>query len=388
MRALPCGTKISRLTYDVMRTLLESELTMSIIRKIITFVVAAIVACSNPTSARDSRKQPQQPSAQRPAPGLEIGELRLTKVTDGDTIRVDGLDASLRLLGFDAEETFKSQADRRAFEAGWQTYAQAKRGSSPRPVKFATPLGEQAKEFAKHFFEGVDKVRLERDHPSEIRDRYNRYLAYVFAKKNGQWVNYNVEAVRAGMAPYFPKYGQSRRFHREFIAAEEEAKQHQLGIWAPDAMSYPDYPEREAWWAARGEFVAQFRTESEADTNYVDISHADALDRLEALVGKTVVVLGIVDEVYLGDHAKASERAPTRVTLGRQLGSDFPLIFFDKAVFETSGIAAWKGEFVTVTGVPSIYENKHTHAKQLEIVIDRASQIRLSPVPPSAAVVP
>ena len=34
-----------------------------------------------------------------------------------------------------------------------------------------------------------------------------------------------------------------------------------------------------------------------------------------------------------------------------------------------------------MTGVPSLYENKHTHQKQLQIEIDRASQIELSPVP-------
>jgi hypothetical protein len=31
--------------------------------------------------------------------------------------------------------------------------------------------------------------------------------------------------------------------------------------------------------------------------------------------------------------------------------------------------------------VPSIYESKRDHKKQLQIVVDRASQIRLSPVP-------
>ena len=49
-------------------------------------------------------------------------------------------------------------------------------------------------------------------------------MAYAFAEKNGVWVNYNIEAVRAGMTPYFSKYGFSRRFHKEFLAAEEEAK--------------------------------------------------------------------------------------------------------------------------------------------------------------------
>ncbi|HEY5946072.1 MAG TPA: thermonuclease family protein, partial [Kofleriaceae bacterium] len=304
-----------------------------------------------------------------------IGEFKVTKIVDGDTINVDGLDSSLRLLGIDTEETFKSDNDRRMFDAGWQQYVVAKRGSSPRPVKFATPLGEDAKEFAKHFFADADKVRLERDHPAEIRDAYRRYLAYVFVNKNGTWVNYNVEAVRAGMAPYFPKYGQSRRFHAEFVAAQDEARKAKRGIWADNVMSYPDYDERLVWWNARGAFVESFRTEAGDKASYIDISHWDATQQLENLVGKEVNVLGLVADVRIG------EKGPTRVTLSRQQFSDFPLVFFDPDVFVQSGVAAWKGEYVWVTGVPTIYENPHTKKKTVQIVIDRASQIRLSPVP-------
>ena len=74
---------------------------------------------------------------------------------------------------------FKHAEERQAFNAGWDEYKKKMRGSSPRPVKFATPLGEDAKAWAQSFFEGVDKVKLERDHPGEIRDYYGRYLAYV-----------------------------------------------------------------------------------------------------------------------------------------------------------------------------------------------------------------
>ena len=56
--------------------------------------------------------------------------------------------------------------------------------------------------------------------PGEIRDRYDRYLAYVFAEIDGKWVNYNVECVRAGMSPYFMKYGYSQRFHADFVAEQ------------------------------------------------------------------------------------------------------------------------------------------------------------------------
>jgi endonuclease YncB( thermonuclease family) len=346
---------------------------------VLTFV---LVACSS-----EPTRHPPEPAQKSvtplEAPNLTIGEFTMDRVVDGDTIRVEGLDSSLRLLGFDAEETFKHDRERRSYQAGWDQYKIAARTGKDgkrllRPAKFATPMGDSARDWAVAWFAGVDKVRLERDHPAEIRDRYNRYLAYVFANKNGVWLDYNVEAVRAGMAPYFPKYGRSRRYHQDFVAAEAEAKAAQRGIWQPGAQAYDDYPEREAWWAARGEFVDRFRGEAEGNggkPNYIDLTHADALSTVEAMLGKEVVILATVGEVYVG------EQGPTRVMLARAQKSDFPLIFFDENVFRTSSIAAWKGEWVRVTGVPSLYENPHTHAKQLQIVIDRASQIELSDVP-------
>lgn len=335
----------------------------------------ASLSCAPVGGKRYTRKLAQKSLQKLEAPGIVVGEFHLTKVVDGDTIKVDGLDSSLRLIGDDTEETFKNENDRRGAEAGLEQYMKDKRGSSPRPVKMATPMGEQAKLWAKHFFEGVEKVRIERDHPAEIRDRYNRYLAYVLANKNGTWMNYNVEVVRAGMSPYFPKYGNSRRFHAEFVAAQDEAKAAKRGIWAPGMPGYPDYPEREAWWSARGNFVDEFRKEGEGKANYIDITHWDALDQLEANVGKEVHLLGTIGDVRIG------EKGPTRVTLSRRLFSDFPLIFFDRDVLGTSGVSEWKGEFVVVTGIPTMYENKHTHKQQLQIQIDRASQIKLSPVP-------
>jgi endonuclease YncB( thermonuclease family) len=343
--------------------------------RLLAVFLAMLVACTPGPSERYNRKKAQTSLARLETPGVVIGEFKVTKITDGDTIRVDGLDSALRLLGIDSEETFKSESERREFEAGWQQYMAAKRGNRPRPAKYATPLGMDALEWAKKFFAGADKVRLERDHPSEIRDRFNRYLAYVFVNRNGTWVNYNVEHVRAGMSPYFAKYGQSRRFHDEFVKAQAEARAKKLGIWADGVMAYPDYDERLAWWDARGAFVEQFRKEAEGKPNYIDITHWDATKRLEELVGKEVHVLGTVGDVRIG------ERGPTRVTLSRQMFSDFPLVFFDRDVFVQSGLAQWKSEFVVITGTPTVYENRHNKRKQVQIVIDRASQVRLSPVP-------
>ena len=156
--------------------------------------------------------------------GMVIGEFPISKIIDGDTIAVAGLDSTLRLLAMDAEETFKNAQDARDADADFEQYLKAKRGGSARPTKAATPLGEAAKKFAVEFFKGVRLVRLERDNATEIRDRYDRYLAYVIVTRDGKELNYNVEAVRAGMSPYFTKYGYSRRFHADFVAAEKEAR--------------------------------------------------------------------------------------------------------------------------------------------------------------------
>ena len=346
--------------------------------KSLVVLVALVTACTPVGGQRYTRKEAQKSLKRLETPGLVVGEFKITKVTDGDTVRVDGLDSSLRLLGMDAEETIKNEQDRRAIEADFAQYLKDKAAKTNRPVKVATPMGEEAKHYAQDWFKDVTTVRIERDHPAEIRDRYNRYLAYVFAQKNGTWVCYNIEAVRAGMSPYFPKYGYSRRFHNEFVAAQDEARNNKRGIWAPGVAGtkgYPDYPAREAWWNARGAFVESFRNEGKDKPNYIDLTHWDAMKRLEEYVGKEVVVLSTVDDVRVG------ERGPSRVNLGYRMFEAFPLIFFDRDVLGTTGLSDWRGEYVTVTGIPTFYENKHTHKKQLQIQVDRASQIKLSKVP-------
>jgi len=301
------------------------------------------------------------------ADDLVIGDFPLVRVVDGDTIRVEGLDNSLRLLGLDAEETFKHAKERRAYAAGWASYVAGVRGDARRPVKFATPMGDEAKAWAEQFFAGVKTVRLERDDADEIRDRYNRYLAYVLVERDGKWLNYNVEAVRAGMAPYFPKYGRSRRYHAQFVKAEAEAKAAHRGIWDPSKQAYPDYPEREAWWAARGAFMDDARA-----AGAIDLTHEHAEQQLEAKVGTVVDVVATV--------GKIREGKPVRVMLdGRH---DLPVIFFDKQLFEDSHLAAWQGEYVVIHAAPRRY---HGH---LEVVVERLDQIRFSELPRASAQAP
>ncbi len=304
---------------------------------------------------------------------LELGEFPIagaSAVLDGDTIKVNGLAASLRLLGIDTEETFKKDSERVAFGAGWEPYKKAMRGNSPRPVKFATPLGEDAKHYAQAFFEDVHQVRMERDHPGEIRDFYNRYLAYIFAKKNGVWVNYNVECVRAGFSPYFMKYGRSRRFHAEFLEAEKEAREAQRGIWKPGAMAYPDYDERLKWWAEREAVVTRFeKAAAENPENSIALTRWDAMLRLENKVGQEVTVLGSVSDIKYSEG-----KGPSVVKLARTRTSDFDIVFFDRDVLLASGVQFKKSEFVQVRGTVQKYKSDRGWDK-LQMVVTLAGQV-------------
>ena len=311
--------------------------------------------------------------------GLEMGVFPLKQgaIVDGDTIKVGGLEESLRLIGLDTEETFKSEKNKREYEEGWAVYWAKKSEGHSRPIKIATPMGEEAKHFAQDFFKGVRRVKLERDHPKEIRGRYNRFLAYVFAERDGKWVNYNVEAVRAGMTPYFTKYAYSRRFHEDFVEAQEEARAAKRGIWSDAEGHYPDYPRRLEWWNARADFIAEFEREARGHSDMVVLTHFDAPQRLEALLDREVEVLATV-----GDIKPREGKAPARVMLSRRLFADMPLIFWDEEVLAQSGIEAYKGEFVRVKGLVTAYTNKYTGKTVLQIEVRMPRQVRLPPYSP------
>jgi endonuclease YncB( thermonuclease family) len=314
-----------------------------------------------------------------PQTGLILGSFPLTKVIDGDTIRVDGLDASMRLFGLDTEETFKRKNEWREFDKGWARYLAEAQAKTKHPVKIPTPMGEEAKKFALKFFKGVNSVELERDHPKEIRDFYNRYLTYVFVVKDGKRLNYNVECVRAGMSPYFTKYGISRRFHQEFVDAQNEARAARRGIWDPSKQHYPDYDRRLEWWNRRGEYIKAFEQDAEGKKNWVVLTHWDAMDRLGDLLGREVVVLGAVGDIR---HSKTG--GPTKVVLSRRRTASFPLIFFDRQVLEDSRVESAKGEYIRAHGVVAKYRNKYTGRDELQIMVTLPSQVEIEVVSPAA----
>jgi endonuclease YncB( thermonuclease family) len=309
--------------------------------------------------------------------GLVLGVFPLAPnaVVDGDTIKVAGLDASLRLLALATEETWKSTKDYKLYERlGFERYLEVKQESTSGLYKGATPLGMDAKDYAQDFFRGVTHVRLERDHPKEIRGRFGRFLTYVFVERDGQWVNYNVECVRAGMSPYFAKYGYSRRFHDEFVQAQREAMENQVGIWDPRRDHYRDYDVRLRWWNGRGDFIEAFEKRAAEREDHIVLTHWDALDQLARAEGQEVWLLGTV-----GSIRPAQGNAPTRVLLSRRMFSDFPLVFFDERVYERSGIRDVAGEFVVVRGTVTSYTFKGNRrkrgSKQLQVVVRNPAQV-------------
>lgn len=351
-----------------------------------TWIVATLAGCSHDATAENSSEKAAKPAAQaepardreaKPdveAEGLLIGFHRpaANPIIDGDTIRLEGIEGSIRLLSIDTEERFHGEAERRAATKDFDAYLKKRRGDSKRPLKPGTPLGEQAAEFARAFFDGADTVRLERDDPKEIRGRFGRLLAYALVQKDGRWTTYNVEAVRAGMSPYFTKYGYSHRLHNDLLDAEAEARKAKRGIWNPETKGYGDYDERKAWWNARADFIRAFEHEATGRSDRVLLSHWDARERLEASLGKEVAVMSTVDRVQ---HFKGL----VRVSLAMTSGKMFPVIFFDKGVFEKSGIADYVREPVSVRGKVTLYE-KGSY-RTLQIVVDDPGQITLPKLP-------
>ena len=364
----------------------EDRSTSSSKKLLIAFLACAVVglgtlACSgcaaDSETRRYTRKQAQKSLSKLEEPGLIIGDFKLAAnaVLDGDTVKVEGLDTTLRLLGIDTEETFKNRDDRRAAGDDFDKYLRDKRGSRNRPAKAATPMGEEAKKWAKKFFAGVSEVRLERDHPREIRGVYGRYLSYILVEKDGIWQNYNVECVRAGMSPYFTKYGYSRRFHEQFVVAQKQAQKAKRGIWDDSKQKYPDYDERLAWWNARGDFIREFEKAAGDKEYYIPLTRWDSMQRIEEREGREIHVLGTVGRVKFG------QKGPSKVMLTRRRNSSFPIVFFDKDVMGNTGIAKAKGEFVWVRGKVNKYFNKYRSEYEFQIVVKRPSQVKVSELP-------
>jgi micrococcal nuclease len=151
--------------------------------------VALALAGAVPPAAGQSTAPPAERAA---------ATLRVRQVIDGDTITVSGI-GTVRLLGVDAPE---------------------KTGG----YRESEPYGDEAARFLRTLLDGK-LVRLEYD--GELKDPYNRTLAYVFLE-DGSLANETI--IRAGLAEAYRRFDYRRK--PAFQAAERDAREARRGMWA------------------------------------------------------------------------------------------------------------------------------------------------------------
>lgn len=131
------------------------------------------------------------------------GTGRVTKVIDGDTIRVrlGTKTETVRLIGVNTPETVA-------------------------PNKPVECFGPEASAHTKELLGDDTIVRLERD--ATTRDRYGRLLAYVYRVSDDLFINLSLIAEGYGKAMPFDD---TPMFHVQFADAELAARNAGLGLW-------------------------------------------------------------------------------------------------------------------------------------------------------------
>jgi micrococcal nuclease len=136
-----------------------------------------------------------------PEPGATADGLvtRVDHVVDGDTVWVDDLGESVRLIGIDTPEIDPEQEC----------------------------FGEEARDRLNDLIPGGTRVVIRFD--IEEFDRFGRYLGYVFRQTDGLFVNQVM--VEEGLAKTL-RIEPNIRFADELREAEEEAVGRGLGLWS------------------------------------------------------------------------------------------------------------------------------------------------------------
>lgn len=144
-----------------------------------------------------------KPSYFKKNPDGEVFEAVVTKVTDGDTLRVkfDGKEESVRLLLIDTPETVKQGTEVQLY-------------------------GPEASNFAKKFFPIGSTVQIDIDQTK--RDKYDRLLAYVW--KDG--VMYQDAILDEGLAIVTYIYKPNISYLDHLRNVEAKAKAANKGVWS------------------------------------------------------------------------------------------------------------------------------------------------------------
>lgn len=131
----------------------------------------------------------------------------VSSIYDGDTLTLD-TGAKVRLLQIDTPELSSGEC-----------------------------YGQEAKQ-ALIKLVGKSQITLEGDTASADRDRYGRYLRYIYVGKK----NLNLELVKIGAAaPYFYQ-GEKGKYSTKLLKAAQRAKSKKLGLWSqcPNTQLVPN----------------------------------------------------------------------------------------------------------------------------------------------------
>ena len=166
-------------------------------------VTAALALTLTACSQSDFTPAPAQPYPGLSMPAEAQGPFAVTRVVDGDTVRVliNGQDTPVRLIGIDTPETVAPN----------------------RPVECAGP---EASVYAEQLMSG-DRVYLELDPTQGTYDRYNRVLAYVWLEDD---VMVNLAMLQTGLAEEYT-YNDVYKYQQLFQQAAKLAQDNQLGLW-------------------------------------------------------------------------------------------------------------------------------------------------------------
>lgn len=327
---------------------------------------------SSPQLKEDGSKG-EAPAGRELAPQRTIqrAELRAKGgVIDGDTVRAVGFDQSIRLLCLDSEELFEEGDEARA-RADWEAYQVEAKGDAKYPVSYGTFLGEEAKDFAEEFFADHDEIFVEYQSPRRTRDFYGRHLAYIWVRddEEGPWINYNLEAVRAGMSPYYTSFGRCDEYHEEFVAAQEEAQRAGRGIWREGARAYDDYEARLSEWDGRARQIALYREHFKDHPAVLELGTDTAMARLRLLIGQRVTVFGAL--VRYSPNGR-----PPKVYLQHRYREDLVAVADEGLSFDAFSVELKPGEFYYVEGEVEMYRGNP------QVRVDGNSFLRNGSTPP------
>lgn len=171
------------------------------------FVFALIIIAflsSNVSDIADNKKLLEPIKNVISKQDLEIQQVTIERVVDGDTVVVkfsDGSTGKVRLLLVDTPE-------------------------SVHPTKGAQPFGKEASEYAKSILTQGKQVMLELGNPD--KDKYGRWLGYIWVDEK----NFNKMLIEEGYARVGYVNPPNTKYLDEFYEAENQAKKQKLRIWS------------------------------------------------------------------------------------------------------------------------------------------------------------